>query len=57
MEEEREFNSSHASTLLDLKDGGVLVSWFGGSWEKGSDVAVWISRRIGGGWEKPRKAA
>lgn len=56
-EEEREFNSSHASTLLELKDGGILVSWFGGSWEKGPDVSIWVAKRRNGVWEKPRKAA
>lgn len=55
MEDDRGFDSGHASTLLELKDGGVLASWFGGSWEKGADVAVWISRRLNGIWERPRK--
>ena len=55
MEEDRDFDSGHASTLLELKDGGVLVSWFGGSWEKGPDVAIWVSRRQNGVWERPRK--
>lgn len=63
MEEDRDFDSGHASTLLELKDGGVLVSWFGGSWEKGPDVAIWVSKRAAYGtsdpqnglWERPRK--
>lgn len=57
MEEEREFNSSHASTLLELEGGEILAAWFGGSWEKGPDVAIWVSRRTQKGWESPRKAA
>lgn len=54
VQEDREFDSGHASTLLELKDGNVIVSWFAGSWEKGSDVAIWIARRMDGVWEKPR---
>ena len=55
VEEDREFDSGHASTLLELKDGNVIVSWFAGSWEKGSDVAIWVARRMNGVWEKPRR--
>lgn len=52
VQEDREFDSGHASTLLELKNGNVIVSWFAGSWEKGSDVAIWIARRMNGVWEK-----
>lgn len=57
IEEDRDFDSAHASTLLELKNGDVLAAWFGGSWEKGADVAIWVSRRVSGKWERPRKAA
>ena len=53
---EREFDSAHASTLVQLEDGTILAAWFGGSWEKGNDVAIWLSRRKEK-WEKPRKVA
>lgn len=53
--EEKGFDSSHASTLVQMSDGNILAAWFGGSWEKGSDVAIWIARRIQGLWESPRK--
>lgn len=52
-EEDRPFDSAHASTLLKLSGGGILAAWFGGSWEKGADTAIWISRRGGQGWEPP----
>ena len=55
--EERPFDSAHASTLVLLKDWTVVASWFGGSWEKASDVAIWVSRRVNGIWEAPKKAA
>ncbi len=57
MGEERPFDSCHASTLLKLKDGGVLTAYFGGSWEGSPDTAIWVSRRRNGVWEYPRKAA
>lgn len=57
MEEDRDFDSGHASTLIELRDGGILASWFGGSWEKDSNVAIWISRRINGVWSRPVIAA
>lgn len=53
---ERPTDSAHASTLLELKDGSVLVAWFGGSWEKDPNVAIWTSRRSPAGvWSFPRK--
>lgn len=57
VEEDRGFDSAHASTLIELKDGGVLAAWFGGSWEKGADVAIWVAKRTNGTWEKARKVA
>ncbi len=47
----------HASTLLELKDGGFLAAWFQGSKESAPDVCIVGSRRIGGVWEKPRVLA
>ena len=45
VEEKRDFDSPHASTLIRLKNGDILAAWFGGSWEKNPDVAIWMSRR------------
>ena len=52
--EEKGYDSSHASTLLQLKDGNILAAWFGGSWEGENDVAIWGARRVNGVWETPR---
>ena len=57
VKENRDFDSGHASTLIQLKAGTVIASWFGGSWEKGPDVAIWLSRRVEGVWERPKKLA
>jgi len=51
------FASSHASTLVELKDGSILAAWFGGTAEGASDVAIWSSRRVGAGWSKPVELA
>lgn len=53
--DEREFDSPHAPAVLELKNGGVIVAWFGGRFEKDPDTAVWISKRYGGVWTKPKK--
>lgn len=55
IKEERGFDSGHASTLVETEDGTVIAAWFGGSWEKAPDVAIWVSRRKDSVWEKPRK--
>ena len=57
--DERPFASCHASTLLVLEGGGILVAWFGGSREGADDVSIWMSRRDGsnGIWSPPVKVA
>jgi predicted neuraminidase len=47
------FKSCHASTLVELKDGQVLVAWFGGSYEGAGDVRIWGSFRDAGAWTVP----
>lgn len=56
-EEEKPFDSCHASTLIQTRDGVIVAAWFGGSREKGPDVDIWVSRRVNGHWEAPRTAA
>ncbi|WNQ10527.1 sialidase family protein [Paenibacillus aurantius] len=51
------FQSSHASTLALLPDGGTAAAWFAGSYEKSSDVAIWMALRGNGVWSAPFKAA
>ena len=38
------FVSSHASTIVELKDGSLMAAWFGGTGEGNADVAIWSSR-------------
>ncbi|WP_168120776.1 sialidase family protein [Paenibacillus sp. HB172176] len=55
--EGRPFLSCHASTLIELPDGDVLVAYFAGMREGFDDVAIWLSRKSGGQWGKPVKVA
>ena len=55
--DERPFASCHASTVLPLPSGDVLVAWFGGSYESHGDVAIWLARRTATGWSAPRRVA
>jgi predicted neuraminidase len=51
------FPSSHASTLVELKDGALLAAWFGGTAEGKPDVAIWSSRHTSHGWSIPKELA
>ncbi len=46
--------SCHASTVLPLDNGDVLVAWFGGAREGDKSVEIWVSRRDkNNNWSKP----
>ena len=50
----------HASTLVKLRDGGLMCCWFGGSHEGEADVAIYGARRDiaqGSVWSEPVKLA
>ena len=51
------FASSHASTLVELKNGDLLAAWFGGSGEGHTDVAIWSARHTAAGWSAPVELA
>ncbi|MEQ9583172.1 MAG: hypothetical protein RIM68_13625 [Arenibacter sp.] len=42
----------HASTL-EVSNGTVIASWFGGTEEKIDDVGIWVSRNTSGSWSTP----
>jgi predicted neuraminidase len=56
-EEERDFDSAHAASILQTRDGGIIIAWFGGSWEKDSNVDIWMSKKKGDTWTRPKKVA
>lgn len=45
----------HASTVLKLKNGNFVASWFGGTKESEPDVDIWVSVRKDGVWQSPFK--
>jgi len=51
------FASCHASTIAELRGGGLLAAWFGGREEGAPDVAIWGSRRTGDQWSEPFELA
>lgn len=54
-EEDRPFASCHASTVLALDNGDILVAYFAGTRESANDVDIWISKRENDIWKKPVK--
>jgi predicted neuraminidase len=51
------FAASHASTIVQLKDGSLMAAWFGGTAEGKPDVAIWGSHSIAGKWSVPVELA
>jgi predicted neuraminidase len=54
---EAPFPSAHASNIVELRNGDLLASWFGGSAEGKPDVAIWSSRHTVAGWSQPVELA
>lgn len=50
------FPSSHASTIVETKDG-LMASWFGGPHERHPEVVIWTSRYDGRNWSAPVQVA
>ncbi|HEV2486436.1 MAG TPA: sialidase family protein [Terracidiphilus sp.] len=49
--------NSHASTLVELKDGDVMAAWFAGTREGAPDVAIYGARLHDGMWSTPTELA
>ncbi len=50
------FAQCHASTIVETTKG-LLVSFFGGTHERASDVCIYTARKENGQWTPPRKVA
>ena len=55
--EQAPFASAHASNIVELKNGDLLATWFGGSAEGKPDVAIWSARNHMGRWSEPEVLA
>lgn len=53
----RPFAQCHASTVVEAKDGHLVVAWFGGTAEKDDDVGIWYATEEGEKWSAPQQAA
>jgi predicted neuraminidase len=51
------FPSCHASTIVEVKAGGLVAAWFGGTRERNPDIGIWLSRQISGHWTTPAEVA
>ncbi len=43
----------HSSSLVELPDGQLAATWFGGTNEPHIDNSIWFSRQVNGKWQKP----
>ena len=50
------YPSCHASTIVETPDGYV-AAWFGGTYEKYTDVCIYSARFENGKWSKPKMVA
>lgn len=47
----------HASTLVETRDGTLLMAWFGGDHEGARDVGIWLARHQGDAWTPAQRIA
>lgn len=53
--ENPEMEMCHASNILFLKDGTILVVYFAGSYEASDNVDIYLTRKEIDKWEEPKK--
>jgi predicted neuraminidase len=51
------FGECHAPTIVETKDGELLVAFFAGTQEGRKDVAIWSSKGASGRWKAPQRIA
>lgn len=51
------FKQCHASSLVELSDGSILATWFGGTHERNPDVCIWTAKNTNGAWSEPKLVA
>lgn len=50
-----DFPQCHASSIVELKNGDLVATYFGGTKERNPDVCIWVNRKPKGSrsWSKP----
>jgi predicted neuraminidase len=54
---EAPFRECHASTIVQMRKGGLVAAWFGGTREGHADVGIWLARCVDGRWSAPVEVA
>ena len=57
--DESSFPECHGATIVELKNGDLVASYFGGTKERNPDCCIWVSRKPKGAkvWSSPFIAA
>lgn len=57
--EQASFPECHGATIVELKNGDLLASFFGGTKERNPDCCIWVCRKAKGAkeWTAPQVAA
>lgn len=56
--DQADFPSCHSVTLVELENGDLLATYFGGTYERHPDVEIRLQRKTPGGeWSAPRSVA
>ncbi|MBQ0062751.1 MAG: family 78 glycoside hydrolase catalytic domain [Prevotella sp.] len=53
------FPECHSASIIELKNGDLLATYFGGTKERNPDVCIWVSRKAMGAiaWDAPQMVA
>lgn len=57
--EKASFPECHGATIVELKNGDLVASFFGGTKERNPDCCIWVCRKPKGAkeWTAPKLAA
>ncbi|MBC2608031.1 exo-alpha-sialidase [Pelagicoccus albus] len=55
--ENKSYRECHASSIVDLGNGELLATWFGGTKERNPDVTIWVARYKDGEWSDAEEVA
>ena len=56
-EGKRKTRTQHSASIAEVANGKFVAAWYGGTWERMGDVAIWCARYTNGKWGKAKKIA